>query len=371
MKFTDRLNALIHPLMVKYVCNSYDKKVIADRRANPSLFVPVETAVLRRHRELWGRFGIPISDQWLRMLSGCSGFADYRFVPETVFYSVVERCLNNCDAAGYNVEDKSTCLFYIPYEWRPQTVLRYVRGVFFDGEMNAIPEKQAYELLHTWGKPLVGKPSMHSCGGSDVVRYHSAEDVSIEKIKRNFEGYVLQPVIEQEDKVSTFNPASLNTCRLMTFRRPWNGETTVIAGMLRMGCGGDVADNLARGGISVDIDNNGILGEFAYDHDFRRFTSHPRSGLSFKGRCIPYYSEMSSAVCNVASHVPDYNLLSFDVVARPDGTPCIIEINACAQTLTQLQTCRPLFGEETESVVDWCEKNRPKLDRFNHFRTWY
>ena len=371
MKLTDKMNTIIHPWMIKYVCRSYNKKIDLNRKVNPALFVTVDGEVVRRHEELWGRFGIPISDRWLRMLSGCSGRPDHRFVPETVFYTVLERCLNHCDAAGFNVEDKSSCLFYLPKDCQPNTILRYVRGVFFDGDMNAIPESKARELLQACKTPLVGKPSMHSCGGSDVRRYASAAEVSLDKIKWAFEGYVLQDVIQQEEKVAAFNPQSLNTCRLMTFRRPWSGKTSVIAGMLRMGCTSGIADNLAQGGISVDIDGKGGLGEFAYDHDFRQFIAHPKSNIKFKGFVVPYYNEMCEKICQIASKVPDYNLLSFDVIARPDGSPCVVEINACAMTLTQLQTCRPLFGDETERVVDWCLENRYRFDKFNHFRTWY
>ena len=91
----------------------------------------------------------------------------------------------------------------------------------------------------------------------------------------------------------------------------------------------------------------------------------------FEGFSLPYYDLMAKTVCDVAKHVPGHNLLSFDIVVREDGTPCIIEINATSMTLSQLQTCRPLFGEETERVVEWCVSHKDKFQNFKHIRTFY
>ena len=220
---------------------------------------------------------------------------------------------------------------------------------------------------------------MKSCGGSNVLRFKAADGglingnlrLSADWIEENFEGYVVQERIRQEPEAASFNPASLNTCRLMSFRRPWSGETTVIGGMMRFGVTSAIIDNIAHGGICSDIGPDGELGPFAVDYKFGKVFEHPVSKKPFAGFRIPFYREMCEAVCEVARSVPGFNLLSFDVVARPDGTPCIIEINDASMTLSQLQTRRPLFGDETERLVDWCVAHRAKYDVFNHVRTWY
>ncbi|MGI6079029.1 MAG: sugar-transfer associated ATP-grasp domain-containing protein [Fastidiosipilaceae bacterium] len=320
----------------------------------------------------------PVNQGWLELFCGVSGKKDFRFVPEDVFYGVIERCLNNCNASGTQLEDKNNCRFYIPAENQPETVLSFVRGVWFDGEMNPIPRLVAEDILQKYNSDVVGKPTMGSCGGANVVCFtrqanrfvHTNDELTIDWVENCFEAYAIQKRLVQEPEVASFNPNSLNTCRIMTFRRPWNGKISVVAGMLRLGCGKEVVDNLAAGGVSVDISTDGSLAEFAVDHDFSKVEKHPVSHKSFSGFKIPYYGRMSSLCCAIAKRIPDFNLLSFDVIVKPDGTPCIIEVNATSVTLAQLQTVRPLFGDETEQVVNWCAAHRD-FDRFKHIRTWY
>lgn len=370
MKLTDRVNRWIHPVMLKYLRLQYRRKLAVCRRAHPEVFKPAGAECKGRHIALWGKLIKAVNCDWLDMFYGTSGKEDERFVPEDVWYGIIERCLNNCEASGSFVEDKNDVCFYIPKEYQPKCIVRYDRGMWFDGDFTPIAKVGAQELVKNYdGAVMVGKPSMGSSGGSNV-RLWQREEMDLDYIGKNFEGYLLQQVIRQEPEVAAFNPSSLNTCRIMTFRRPWNGETTVIAGMLRLGCGKGIADNLALGGVSVDVDGEGKLADYGVDHDFGKFTEHPGSKKKFQGFKIPHYREMCEVACKIAAKVPGYNLLSFDMVVREDGKPCVIEINATSMTLAQLQTVKPLFGDETDQVIDWCANHR-KFDKFNHIRTWY
>ena len=369
MRIANSLNLWLHPLMLRYLRRQYVKKLKINRRKHPDIFKRACDSVVTRHKELWSPLIGRVNTDWLDMFYGISGCADYRFVPEDVFYGVIERCLNNCNASGAFVEDKNDVCFYVPRQYQPRSIARYDRGVWFDDAFNPIEKDVVKRLIGDYGLKMVGKPSMGSCGGSNVEVLEQG-CVDLDKIEQRFEGYLLQEVLEQEPCVATFNPSSINTCRIMTFRRPWSGETTAIAGMLRLGCGSGIADNLALGGISVDIASSGRLADFGVDHDFGKFYEHLVSKRHFGGFEVPGYADMCCVACEIAKKVPGYNLLSFDMILRKDGTPCVIEINATSMTLAQLQTMRPLFGDETEQVVDWCVAHR-RLDVFNHIRTWY
>lgn len=369
MKLADRINVWLHPMMLGYVRRQYIKKLNVNKSKHPDVFVRVDDAVVERHKRLWRPLVKPVNTGWLDMFYGISGVADPRFVPEDVFYGVIERCLNNCNASGAFVEDKNDVCFYISKEYQPECIVRYDRGVWFDGDFNSIDRSMAKRKVADYGRAVVGKPSMGTCGGSNVRVWNPGE-IDLDLIEKDFEGYVLQEVLKQEKLAASFNVSSVNTCRIMTFRRPWSGETTAIAGMLRLGCGDGIADNLALGGVSVDIDSAGRLAPYGVDHDFGKFFEHPISKRRFEGFVVPCYDKMCEVACGIARKVPGYNLLSFDMIAREDGTPCVIEINATSMTLAQLQTVRPLFGDETEQVVDWCASHR-KFDCFKHIRTWY
>ena len=80
---------------------------------------------------------------------------------------------------------------------------------------------------------------------------------------------------------------------------------------------------------------------------------------------------MVETALSIHRNILSYNLLSFDMVQREDGSICVVEINATSQGITQLQyDFGGLFGEYTERLVDWCATNI-SLDAFKHFRTWY
>lgn len=369
MKLTDRINSWIHPWMLKYLRMQYRRKLALYRSRHPEAFKSASNQHRQAHIKLWSRLVREVNCDWLDLYYGISRSQDARFIPEDIFYGVIERCLNNCNASGAFVEDKNDVCFYIPKEFQPKCIARYDRGVWFDNDFTPTSRVHAQELIRQHGGMMVGKPSMGSSGGANVRLWESSS-VDLGYIEREFEGYLLQEVLKQEPKVASINPNSLNTCRIMTFRRPWSGETSAIAGMLRLGCGNGIADNLALGGVSCDVDENGALAEYAVDHDFGKFTEHPVSHQKFVGFIVPHYREMCEAACKIAAKVPGYNLLSFDMITRSDLTPCVVEINSTSMTLAQLQTVRPLFGDETEQLIDWCAAHM-KLDMFKHIRTWY
>lgn len=141
--------------------------------------------------------------------------------------------------------------------------------------------------------------------------------------------------------------------------------------MLRMGVSDAVVDNMMKGGLCVCVDGDGRLGEFAYDYDGRRYGKLPKSGIAFRGLRHPGFAKMAETAKAIHSRILDYNLLSFDLVQRADGSVCVVEINATSEGVTQLQyDFGGLFGVYTEDVVNWCAAHR-KYDTFAHLRTWY
>ena len=369
MRLIKRFNALLHPLMRMYLRMQYAKKLGVYKKLHPEAFKSANAVSRAKHKALWGKLVKRVNTGWLDVFYGISGNDDYRFVPEDIFYGVIERCLNNCNGSGGFIEDKNDVYFYIPKKYQPRTVLHYERGMWFDEDFAPLTISDANKVISSYSELLVGKPTMFTSGGSNVRTWNSNE-IDLNQIEDAFDGYLFQKRLKQDIKVSAFNPASINTCRIMTFRRPWNAETSVIAAMLRLGCGNEITDNLSLGGVCVDIDNNGRLADFAVDHRFGRYKCHPQSKIAFSGFEIPQYKEMCNVVCEIAAKIPGFNLLSFDVINQDNGEPCVIEINATSMAMARLQTMCPLFGDETEQVVEWCAEHR-KFDYFNHLRTWY
>lgn len=365
MRLSEKLNRAVHKLMVKYVMRQYDKKSKRVEKKHPELFKPVDESLSNAHKEMWSRTGLKSGDRWLRVHVNVTGIEDPTFCPEDVFFSSIERVMNDCNQSGNGPEDKGSLYRFVPKECEPETVLRYVRGSFFDGECNWISKERAAELLKG---EFVGKPCK-SNGGNGVELRNDLTPEWIEK--HGGESYIVQKKIEQCDFTSQFNKSSINTVRMMTMRCPWDGEIVVCRSMMRMGVTDAVIDNMMKGGLCVCVGDKGQLGKYAYDYDGKRFEKHPVSGLTFEGMAHPGYAKMFETAKKIHEKILDYNLLSFDLVQRKDGSICVVEINATSEGITQLQyDFGGLFGKHTEQVVDWCASHL-KFDSFNHFRTWY
>ena len=370
MKLTDRLNQWVHPLMIRYVCRTYNKKMAWCRKRHPELFKEVDEETTRKHLELWGRLGLPCSDMWLRFLTNISGIADYRYAPEDLVFARVERILNDCERGGHEAEDKNQFDLYVDLKDQPKTILRYIRGTFYERSL----------IEHDYGD-LIGKVCVNSLGGHGISSFKYSkghyvssrgDELSIDWIKKHSQSYVLQEKVEQCDFSAQFNPSSANSCKLVTLRCPWDGKIEVVKAGMRFGVTKDVFDNLSSGGISVALSTDGELGKTAYNwYKADPFPEHPSSHVKFAGQRHPFFPKMKELACHYAAKVHNMNMLSWDMLADKNGDVKILEVNATSQSHDWLQfDFGALFGDYTEQVVDWCATHLD-YDRFEHLRTWY
>lgn len=378
MRLSAFLNTKLHRMMVRYVLRQYARKSRRVERKHPELFRPTAPALAAKHRQLWSRLGVKSGDRWLRLHVNLTGLQDYTFCPEDIFFARIERILNDCDNSGHGPEDKNNLWRYVPRGAEPETLVRYVRGAFCDAEGRWISESEADARIARASEDLVGKPCDAS-GGSGVRLFRRSGGVfrdgnavlSAAWIAKQGHSYVVQRRIRQDAFSASFNKSSVNTVRMMTLRCPWNGEVVVLRSMMRMGVSDTIVDNMMKGGLCVCLDAQGRFGRYAYDYDGKRFEKHPVSGHTFENLTHPSYGAMVSLAKKVAATVPDYHLLSFDLVPREDESVCIVELNATSQGITQLQyDFGGLFGSLSERVVDWCAAHKD-LNSFKHFRTFY
>ena len=143
-------------------------------------------------------------------------------------------------------------------------------------------------------------------------------------IRDNFndDQYLFERKVEQHPTLAQFNPSSVNTCRIITYRNK------AIACGVRFGREGSFIDNAAKGGVVVSVDmQTGLLGAYGLrEYDATKYYEHPDSHVSFKGTSIPFWHEMVEAVEQTCRMLPYYSSVGFDVACTPTG-PVIIEIN--------------------------------------------
>ena len=374
MKLSDRVNAAVHPLMVRRMMWTYQKKMERVKKWHPELFSPIDSEIVTKHCELWGALGLGSTDYWVTWLSNISGTVDYRYCPEDLLYGCVERVLNDCARSGFGCEDKNQFFLYVPHEMQAKTYLRFVRGAFYDEEFRWVSEKAAQSILDSTQMELIGKVCVNSLGGHGITKFEPHDErLNVDWIKKQAASYVIQEKIKQCDFSARFNPHSANSCKIVTLRCPWSGEIKVVKAGMRFGQTKSVFDNLSSGGLSVCVNvETGALSPIAYNwFHCDPHPTHPLSGAKFGGAVHPHWEAMKAAAIKYAAKVPDMNMLSWDMLADVDGNVKILEVNASSQSSDWLQFAYgSLFGDETENVVDWCAKNK-QYDLFSHFRTFY
>ena len=184
-----------------------------------------------------------------------------------------------------------------------------------------------YELLAEAGKRngrLVAKPPRLSGGhGVRLVTAPSIDEWK-ETIK-SLKGFVVEEPIEQDAFMARWNSSSVNTIRINTILR--NGEVTQFAPFLRTGREGCFVDNGAQGGIfaSIDPDTGTIISD-GYDESATAYTSHPDSGVPYKGIKIPQWDELLALTESMALSMPDMVYIGWDMALTDQGW-VLIEAN--------------------------------------------
>lgn len=383
MRYTDKMNDLIHPMMVKWLLKSYTKKM--DRRfaARPDLNKPVDSALTKKHIELYRRLGLPCNDKWLRFYCNLTGVNDYTYMPEDLFFARIERVLNDCNRADSEGEDKNLLLNYVDRQYLPKTILRMVRGCYYDGDNNSFDKAYAEDILSTNNGPIIGKQASESSGGHGVKafrfdkklnKYVSSDNIVLtcSWIEEQSSNYLIQEQLRQCEFSAMFNPSSINTCRIITLRCPWNGKIKVVKAGMRLGVTNDICDNMGMGGVGLGISPTGELGPIAYTYnDLKEFKTHPVSMIPFENQRHPNFDKMCEVVVEQARRFPNYNMVSWDVITDSNNNVRIIEVNLTSQGTDFPQFAYgSLFGSDTEKIIDWVADHM-QYDKFKHIRTFY
>ena len=374
MRLTTKINPFLHRWLLKYQDNQFVRKNNLVRAKHPELFDSTGLSQLQAHKNLWRPVKLygKVNPNWFVMHSRLSGVEDYRYVPENIYFPYIEPIFNDFEFAS-SIADKNRLNEYVSVENSPKVILRYIRGCFFKSDYSWVSDSQAQKILDE-NDELIIKPSTDSSGGVGVRLWCRSKDGKLDVADLRSKGLmplVIQEKVVQHKQSALFNASSVNTCRVMTMRCPWNGEVVLLKSMFRIGGGESICDNMMMGGLCLGVKADGTLSKYAYDYDGQRYEVHPTSGIVFANHKLNLYPKMVDFACEVAKKIPYMNILSFDLIANDSGNIICLEINTAGQGITQLQYDGvPLFHKYTDEVVDYCKKHK-QFNVFRHFRTFY
>lgn len=290
---------------------------------------------------------------------------DPRVIPSNVMWNELIPFFNDMNIKlGYS--DKNMYDKMIHTSNTPKTILKRVRGHYFNSDNKELTSKQALEVLINYKDNLIIKPSDTDNGkGVNKIYYKNNqiylddEIVEIEKLESLY-GYnfTIQEVIEQHSIMAKPHPFSVNTLRMVTLR--WNNEIKYLLTFARFGANNSVKDNAGMGGLCVGIKDDGELLDIAIDEDAKVYTHHPTTNYNFKDYAkVPNFDKFKNFVIELHQDILHHDFVSWDIAVGVDEEPIFIEANYRGATwIYQLAAQRPLFGDLTEEILEYVRKEK-------------
>lgn len=316
---------------------------------------PLSSQLESAYKQQWySRHGAPELDT-LRLCVNLSGVESPDYVPEEVFVTEIEPCLNRYESATF-LANKSAYSKWFASTAFPSSYLHNIDGLFYSRDYCLLNQVQVAALLSQLRYPVVLKPTIESGGGRDVTFPGCVDELRRGMAARK--NFVVQELISQHPFFSAMNSGKgkgINSLRVCVYRSVVDNAFHVLNVALRIGNVGTL-DNDAAGGVACYVSEGGALNGYGVDKYGTRYEKHPASGLSFSAiEPIPAMEALRSFVLKLAADVWLVRLMSFDICMDAAGSWRVIEVNLRGQTIRFPQYGgHPFFGKFTREVIDYC-----------------
>jgi hypothetical protein len=321
---------------------------------------------IKKIKSFWEeKLGYKIYLDWHKAYFATNGIEDNSYIPEDIFYKIVEPRLNDYSLTKAYSDKNFYSKIFKDFEM-PKILLRNIDGKYYDEEYNKINESNAInQILEYSGQKIVIKPSMDTGGGLNVnvinmsdFKKNNLKDYITNIIQESGKDYLIQEYVCQHNLVSEIHPSSLNTLRLVSLR--FEGEIHILSRIIRMGNKGSLLDNSTLGGLACGYNSDGKLNSFATEHySFIKHEFHPYTKVYFKNRIIPNHKLIDDFVKQLHENLYFFDIASWDIAVKEDGTPVFIEVNLRDQDINFHQRNNgPLFAEKTEEVIRYIRTSK-------------
>lgn len=348
----------------EFIWTSHIKKVCRRLNINRKY---LSEEFIRKHKEYWHQLKPKVNTKWFEVYSFINNNPDIRYVPENIYFNLIENKLNNRKLALAFADKNFYDLFYNEKNLFPETILRNIDGTFYDKEYKIISdlnEENLSNLLRTYEKFLI-KPSVDSGGGKKVQLFNKingnfvnteSKKISLDYLNHTFvDNYIVQNYIDQHDYFKQFNLNSVNTIRIFTYRSVSTDEIFPLHAILRIGKKGNYLDDQNVGGVACRINEDSTLNDYATNYWGEKFFEF--NGIVFsKTAKVPYVDKMKQTAAKLAEKNIHSRVLGFDFAVNSDNQIKLIEINHLWTGINFFQmNSTPLFGKFTDEVISFCK----------------
>lgn len=315
---------------------------------------PLSREQIQSIQDFWQPLmGRKVTTLWHQYFTARNSNFSPLYVPSSIYYTELIYRLNffpfrkaYVDKAFYDVIFKDVN--------RPRTIVRNMNGYFYDAQGTPLTPQEA--LLLSRDLPFaVIKPAQEGKWGEGVRVVRTQDgmvlggNTSVEQLFQEYGmNFILQEKIEQHEDMARLNPDSVNTLRVLTYRR--ENEVIVLYAVIRIGRKGKMVDNETAGGINADVDiATGRIIECAYGTPSEKKILHTDVGTELKDYSIPSVDKVLATARRLHLTLPYFNLIGWDFTVDKDGEPVLIEYNRCPDLS---QTAHgPAFGQHTEEII--------------------
>ncbi len=345
-----------------------ENKLLAEKfiGQNEKNQLPFPQDALKAYHERWKPLGKKVSDVYLKNTFRYSGRIDMDIVPSDIYFSVIEPSLNNRSYAK-SYEDKARIDWINGTKHVPTIFVRNINGVYYHSNQEVIAKDQInLAKLLKGEKSVIVKKSIEAHGGSGITVfdrrddghfYSDTEDVlSLDFLERIYkQDFLVQKYVDQHAFYKKFNPTSLNTLRVLTYRSVKDNEIHVVYSYLRIGGIGSRVDNVKQGGIAVCLKPDGYLVDFGLGDSPEKVYSV--DGLPPFSMMDRFYKidEIWETAKEIAAKQLYCRLVGFDMAVDASGKILHIETNTSDIGMEGDQyVIGPLFHRFTSEIIEYC-----------------
>lgn len=303
-------------------------------------------------------FGREVPTYWHQYLYSRNGLYSEKYIPASIYNSEIIYRLNKFQFRHAYV-DKGFYDTLFPDINRPKTIIKNVNGYYYD-EKKALTPEEAVERCSNLREAII-KPTLEGTWGQGVKLIRTENGMipslncSIQDLFKEYKrSFIIQERFEQHEGISKLNPTSLNTLRVMSYRR--GNEVVILYAVIRIGRMNQVIDNETAGGIKADIDlQTGKIKGVAFGNPKEPLMPKTDVGTVLDGYQMPCFQKVLDLIKEMHLRLPYFNLIGWDMSVDKNGNPALIEWNRAAE-LSQVAH-GPAFGNYTEEILS-IVKNR-------------
>lgn len=346
--------------------NACQKFAVWRRNRGMTKTDPFDKDGYRRYREYYKQYGLPAPKSEYEIFAP-SLPKNVIVIPEVVVQNLLMPIMNPLDYRKY-YEDKNNFEKILDPKWLPQAVLRRIDGFFYDKDylpLNSPDDTQLNAVLDAAGfERFILKPSVDSSSGvgiqmikkvSEGIFTMNGKKLTIDTLRQYGRNFIIQEALSQSDYMSQFNPTSVNTLRITTYRSVADNQVKILWHILRIGAEGAIVDNAHAGGAFIGIDSKGNLNKYLKDQYNNTYTKHNGIDFSKSDFTIPEWEKALDFARKVSDRLLHHRYVQLDVMIDSEENPRLIEYNlGAASVWLGMMTGQAAFGNYSDEILSYC-----------------